>query len=163
MKGKWTRVLVLGKYLVPKNNKWLERIFLLFGFIFFDYFATLIFCTIPAEEANPYVRMFIEKYGIVLGLTLFDFLINFPIYLILCFNSRVISLPQRLSKIVDPLIDVIFAWFLAGSHFSGATSWFWSAPDLMRQATGFAIYLIFSATFNQLKVIFARAVGFLQN
>jgi len=92
-----------------------------------------------------------EKYGIVLGLTMFDFLINFPIYLILCFNSHVISLPQRLSKIVDPLIDVILAWFLAGFHFSGATSWFWPAPDLLRQATGFGIYLTIAIVSSQLR------------
>jgi len=142
MESKWSYVLVFGKYLVPRNNKWLKRTCLVFGFVFLDYLATLAFCATPAEEANPYVRMFMENYGIALGLTMFDFLVNFPIYLILCFDSRFISLPQRLSRRVDPLIDVVLAWFLAGSHFNGATSWFWLAPDLTRQATGFGIYLV---------------------
>ena len=129
-------------YLIPKNNIWLKRICLLFIFIWFDYFATLIFCTTPAKEANPYVRIFMENYGIPLGLTIFDFLINLPIYLILCFNSHFISLPQKLSKIVNPLIEVSLAWFLAGYHFNGATSWFWPTSDLMRQATGSGLYLV---------------------
>jgi len=128
--------------LVPKNNIWLKRMCLIFGFILLDYFATLAFCITPMEEANPYLRVFIENYGIFLGLTVFDFLINLPIYLILCFNSHFISLPAPLSKMVDPLVDVILAWFLAGAHFNGATSWFWFAPDLIRQITGFGIYLV---------------------
>jgi len=142
MEDYWSRLLAFRRYLVPKNNRWLKRIFIVFGFILLDYFATLAFCTNPAEEANPHLRVFLENYGIVVGLTLFDFLINLPIYLILCFDSHFVSLPARLSKIVEPLIDLILAWFLAGAHFSGATSWFWAAPDLTRQATGFGMYLI---------------------
>jgi len=136
------RVLFFGKYLVPKNNIWLKRMCLLFGFILLDYFATLAFCITPMKEANLHVRVFMENYGIFLGLTAFVFLINLPIYLILCFNSHVISLPAQLSKIVNPLVDVIFAWFLAGAHFNGAASWFWTAPGLIRQVTGFGIYLV---------------------
>ena len=142
MEDHWNGLLVFGRYLVPKNNKWFKRICLVFGFILLDYFATLAFCTNPAEEANPYLRGFLENYGIVVGLTLFDFLINLPIYLILCFDSHLVSLPTRLLKIVEPSVDLILAWFLAGAHFSGATSWFWIVPDLMRQAVGFGIYLI---------------------
>ena len=142
MGNNWERVLFFGRYLVPKNNIWLKRMCLMFGFILLDYFATLAFCTTPMEEANPHLRVFMENHGVFLGLTIFDFLINLPIYLILCFNSHFISLPAPLSKIVDPLVDVILAWFLAGAHFNGATSWFWLAPDLIRQATGFGIYLV---------------------
>lgn len=141
MEDHWSRLLAFGRYLVPKNNKWLKRICIVFSFILLDYFATLAFCTSPAEEANPHLRVFLENYGIFVGLTLFDFLINLPIYLILCFNSHFVSLPTRLSKVVDPSVDLILAWFLAGAHFSGATSWFWTAPDLMRQGIGFGIYL----------------------
>jgi len=142
MEDHWNGLLVFGRYLVPKNNKWFKRICIVFGFILLDYFATLAFCTNPAEEANSYLRGFLENYGIVVGLTLFDFLINLPIYLILCFDSHLVSLPTRLLKIVEPSVDLILAWFLAGAHFSGATSWFWTVPDLMRQAVGFGIYLI---------------------
>jgi len=141
MGNNWERVLFFGKYLVPKNNIWLKRMGLLFGFVLLDYFATLAFCTTMMEEANPHLRVFMENYGIFWGLTIFDFLINLPIYLILCFNSRLISLPARLSKIMNHLVDVILAWFLAGAHFNGAASWFWTAPDLIRQMTGFGIYL----------------------
>ena len=141
MGNNWERVLFFGKYLVPKNNIWLKRMGLLFGFVLLDYFVTLAFCTTMMEEANPHLRVFMENYGIFWGLTIFDFLINLPIYVILCFNSRLISLPARLSKIVEPLVDVILAWLLAGAHFNGAASWFWTAPDLIRQMTGFGIYL----------------------
>ena len=142
MEDPWSSLLTLEKYLVPKNNKWLKRICVVFGFILFDYFATLAFCTNPTEEANPHLRMFLENYGIVVGLTMFDFLINLPIYLALCFDSHFVILPTRLTKIVEPLVDLVLAWFLAGAHFSGATSWFWIVPDLMRHAVGFGIYLI---------------------
>jgi len=148
MEAKWSRFLLLRKYLVPKNNKWLKRICILFAFILLDYFATLALCTTPAEEANPYLRIFLEKYGIAVGLTIFDFFISFPIYLILCFDSHFISLPARLSRIVEPLVDVILAWFLAGAHFNGATSWFWIAPDSIRQVTGFSIYLVIAMGLN---------------
>jgi len=150
MEDHWSRLLAFGKCLIPKNDKGLKRICIVFGFILLDYFATLAFCTNPAEEANPHLRVFLENYGIVVGLTLFDFLINLPIYLILCFDSHFVSLPPRLSKIVEPLVDLILAWFLAGAHFSGATSWFWIAPDLMRQATGFGIYLIIAVNLYHL-------------
>jgi hypothetical protein len=141
MGNNWAHFLFFGKYLVPKNNIWLKRMCLVFGFILLDYFATLAFCTTPMEEANPHVRFFMDNYGVFWGLTIFDLLINLPIYLILCFNSHVVSLSAHLSKIVDPIVDVFLGWFLAGFHFNGATSWFWTAPDLIRQITGFGIYL----------------------
>jgi hypothetical protein len=141
MGNNWERILFFGKYLIPKNNLWSRRMCLLFGFILLDYFATLFFCTTPMKEANPHLRVFMENYGILLGLTIFDFLINLPVYLILSFNSHFISLPARLAKIVEPLVDVTLAWFLAGAHFNGAASWFWAAPDWIRQITGFSIYL----------------------
>ena len=134
-------ILFFGKYLIPKNNVWLRRMCILFGFILLDYFATLFFCINPMEEANPHLRAFMENYGIFWGLRIFDFLINIPIYLILSFNSRLIILPARLSKIVEFLVDLVLAWFLAGAHFGGAASWFWTAPDWIRQITGFSVYL----------------------
>jgi len=47
-----------------------------------------------------------------------------------------------LSRIVEPLVDIIFAWFLAGLHFYAATSWFWTVPDILRQVVGAGIYLV---------------------
>jgi len=114
----------------------------LFVFILLDYFATLGFCTMPQEEANPYARIFLENYGVAKSLTMFVFLINFPIYQILCFDSHLIVCPPRLTRIVEPLVAVILAWFLAGAHFNGAASWFWAAPNLILQATGLSLYLV---------------------
>lgn len=141
MGANWERLLSSGGYLVPKNSVWLKRAGLLFGFILVDYLATLIFIKSPIEEGNLLVRTFMENHGILLGLTLFDLLINIPIYLIICFNSHFVTLPSNLSKITDPIIDVFLAWFVAGYHYSGATSWFWTSPHLIRQITGFSIYL----------------------
>ena len=149
MGAKWERLLLFGRYLVPKNNLWLKRAALLFGFTLLDYITTLLFITTPIEEGNLLVRAFMESYGIFLGLTIFDLLINIPIYLILCFNSHFVSLPQKLSKITDPVIDVFLAWFVAGHHYNGATSWFWTAPELIRQLTGFSIYLVIAAIASQ--------------
>lgn len=143
------RLLHLRRYLVPKNNVWLTRAFLLFGFILLDYLATLIFIKSPIDEGNLLVRMFMENYGIILGLTIFDVLINVPIYLIICFNSHFANLPSRFSKIADPIIELFLAWFVAGYHYSGATSWFWTAPDMIRQITGFSIYITFAVIASQ--------------
>ena len=132
----------LKKCLVPQNNIWLKRIIVVFSFVLFDFVVTLALCTTPTEEGNPYAKVFMELFGISSGLAMFDFLMNFPIYTMLCFNSHFINLPKRLSKVVDPLVDIVFAWFLAGTHFYAATSWFWPAPVILRQVVGAGIYLV---------------------
>jgi hypothetical protein len=146
---KWQRLLLFGGYLIPKNDLWLKRAGLLLGFILLDYLTTLIFIHTPSEEGNLLVRAFMENYGIFLGLTIFDVLINLPIYLILCLNSHFVAMPSHMSKIVNPVIDIFFAWFVAGYHYSGATSWFWTSPDLIRQTVGFSIYLLILAVATQ--------------
>ena len=128
------------KYLIPRNNFWMKRIFVLFAFIFMDYLVTLILCTTPAEEGNLLARSFMETYGIPLGLTLFDFIANFPIYIMLCLNSHFINLSPKLSRVAETFVDIVFAWFIAGLHFNGATSWVWFAPDILRQTLGAALY-----------------------
>ncbi|MDG6223435.1 MAG: hypothetical protein IAX21_02820 [Candidatus Bathyarchaeota archaeon] len=140
MGDRYVKILQKGKYLIPKNNIWLTRAGLLFGFILLDYLFTLIFINAPYEEGNLLVRYFMETYGIFWGLTIFDILINIPVYLIICMNSHLAPLPSKLSKIVDPIIDAFLAWFVAGYHYNGATSWFWAASGFTRQITGFLIY-----------------------
>jgi len=136
----YKKLLHLGKYLIPKNNLWLKRTGLLFGFVLLDYLATLLFINAPIEEGNLLVRYFMETYGIFWGLTIFDLLINVPVYLIICLNSHFVILPSTLSKIMDPIIDAFLAWFVAGYHYNGGTSWFWPASGFTRQLTGFFIY-----------------------
>lgn len=132
------------KYLIPKNNSWTKRLFLLFCFIFLDYFVTLISCSTPAQEANIRAREFMEIYGIPLGLTMFNLLMSAPIYLTLSLDSHLIHLPHPWSKTVEFFIDIIFACFIAAPHFSGATSWFWQTPEMLRRTLGASIYLIVS-------------------
>jgi hypothetical protein len=129
-------------FFFPKNNRWLKRTFLVFAFIFFDYLITLIFCQAPYEEANPYARGFMEGFGIPLGLTLFVLIANLPIYLTLSLDSHIVRFPFKIAIVTETFVDVAFAWFVAGLHFGGATSWFWGAPDLMRQALGMLLYLV---------------------
>jgi len=131
----------LKYFFFPKNNHWLKRTFLVFVFIFFDYFITLIFCQAPYEEANLYARGFMESFGIPLGLTLFVLIANLPIYLALTLDSHIVRFPFKIAIVTEIFVDVVFAWFVAGLHFGGATSWFWYAPDLMRQALGMLLYL----------------------
>ena len=157
----WKRLAFFGKYLVPKNNVWLKRAGLLFGFIMLDYLVTLIFIKSPLDEGNILVRSFMQNYGIFLGLTIFDLLINLPIYLIICFNSHFVALPPKFSKFVDPTIDVFLAWFVAGYHYSGATSWFWTTPHLTRQITGFIVYVSIFVIASQASKI-QQIVGYKQ-
>jgi len=132
----------LKYFFFPKNNHWLKRIFLVFVFIFFDYFVTLVFCHVPSEEANLYARAFMESFGIPLGLSLFVFVANMPIYMTLSLDSYFVRLPFKIALITESFVDIVFAWFVAGLHFSGGTSWFWCAPDLMRQALGMLLYVV---------------------
>lgn len=142
MKLEATSLVVAMRYLVPRNNVWLKRVFVLFAFIFMDYLATLLLCKTPLEEGNLFARGFMESYGIPLGLTLFDLIANFPIYIVLCLNSHLINLPPKLSNLVEITVDVVFAWFIAGLHFNGAASWFWFAPDVLRQSLGAFLYFL---------------------
>ena len=130
------------KYFIPRKNIWRTRLILLLSFIMFDYTATLAFCSAPIFEGNIYARAFMETFGIGLGLTLFNIITTTPLYLIFSVDSHMIRLPPKIAKLTNPVVDGIFAWFIAGVRFNGATSWFWSAPLVVRQITGAALYLI---------------------
>jgi hypothetical protein len=127
-------------FLLPRNNQWLRRTALVFAFVIFDYLSTLMFCRAPREEANLYARAFMENLGIPLGLTLFVLLTNLPIHITLSLDSHIIRLPSKIAAITELFVDVIFAWFIAGLHFSGGTSWFWNSQDLTRQVFGALLY-----------------------
>jgi hypothetical protein len=114
---------------------------LVFAFILFDYLSTLIFCRVPSEEANVFARSFMENFGIPLGLTLFVLVVNLPVYMTLSLDSHVIKISSKAATLVEPFVDSVFAWFIAGLHFSGGSSWFWCAPSLTRQVFGALLYL----------------------
>jgi hypothetical protein len=142
MQSKLGTMLSPKYLLLPRNNHWLKRTALVFAFILFDYLSTLVFCRAPHEEANLYARICMENFGIPLGLTLFVLVINLPIYITLSLDSHVIRLPSRTAIVIEPFVDTMFAWFVAGLHFSGGASWFWHSPSLMRQVFGAFLYLI---------------------
>lgn len=131
----------LKYFFLPKNNHWLKRIALVFAFILFDYLSTIIFCNSPLEEANVYARIFMENFGIPLGLTLFVLTANLPIYMTLSMDSHIVKFPGKIAIVVETLVDVMFAWFIAGLHFNGGASWFWYMPSLARQVFGAFLYL----------------------
>ncbi|MEM0357301.1 MAG: hypothetical protein QXL77_02875 [Candidatus Bathyarchaeia archaeon] len=132
----------LRYFLIPNNNHWFRRTVLVFAFILFDYFSTMTFCRAPWEEANVYARFFMENFGIHVGLTLFVVMVNFPVYMLLTFDSHVVRLPGRIAVAAETFTDFVFAWFVAGLHFDGGASWFWSAPSLLRQGLGAVLYLL---------------------
>jgi hypothetical protein len=134
--------LGLRKLLLPKNNLWSRRVTLVFTFVLFDYLSTLAFCHAPQEEANMLARAFMESLGIIPGLTLFVLTSNLPIYVTLSFDSHMVRLPSKIAPLLEVPVDALFAWFVAGVHFNGGSSWFWSAPDLLRQAFGAILYII---------------------
>jgi len=129
-------------FIVPRKNHWAKRIILVFSFIFFDYISTLVFCQASHQEANPYVRIFMENLGIPLGLTLFVVLANLPIYVTLSLDSHIVRIPSKIAAVIEIVLDVIFGWFIAGLHFSGGSSWFWYTPDLTRQVLGAFLYCL---------------------
>jgi hypothetical protein len=111
-------------------------------FVLLDYLVTLLMISYPREEANIFARSFMEMFGVALGLTLFSALINLPVYLIL---GILAFYPTRLQIATSPLagsgLDVAFAWFVAGTHFSGALSWVCVGPTLLYQLVGAGLYL----------------------
>jgi hypothetical protein len=128
-------------FLLPKSNRWLKRTALVFAFVLFDYFSTLVFCHAPHEEANLFARAFMENFGVPFGLTLFVVMMNLPIYVTLSLDSHVVKLPLKAAVVAEFIVDLAFAWFIAGSHFNGGASWFWSEPDFVRQILGAVLYL----------------------
>jgi hypothetical protein len=147
MQSKLGTMLSPKYLLLPRNNHWLKRTALVFAFILFDYLSTLVFCRAPHEEANLYARIFMENFGIPLGLTMFVLVINLPVYITLSLDSHVIRLPPRTAIVIETFVDTMFAWFVAGSHFSGGTSWFWHSPSLMLQVFGAFLYLVIAFLF----------------
>jgi hypothetical protein len=139
------------RYFIPRKNIWLKRFMLLLGFIMFDYIVTLAFCNIPVQEANVYARAFMEVFGIPFGLTLFSIITTTPIYLVFSIDSHLVNLPQKITQRMDPIIDFIFAWSVAGAHFNGATSWFWNATTLTRQLVGTMFYLLLASLLLYIK------------
>jgi hypothetical protein len=75
-------------------------------------------------------------------LTLFSLLINLPVFLILGLLAFYPSCSSfAASPFTTPGLDIAFAWFVAGTHFSGALSWIVNGPSLLYQITGAALYL----------------------
>jgi len=138
-----TGILNLKQFFIPRNNHWFRRTVLVFAFISFDYLSTLIFCHVPSEEANVFARSFMENLGIPLGLTIFVLVVNLPVYMMLSLDSHVIKIPSKTAILAESFVDLVFAWFIAGLHFCGGSSWFWCAPSLMRQIFGALLYLVF--------------------
>jgi hypothetical protein len=130
------------KYFIPCKNIWLKRFLVILGFVMFDYLVTLTLCDSPFREANVYARAFMETFGIKPGVTLFNLITIAPLYFIFSIDSHLINLPSRITKISDPLVDFIFAWFVAGTRFNGATSWFWNTMSIIRQMSGAALYIL---------------------
>jgi hypothetical protein len=135
---------VQQKYRKRKNmrNIWFQKMLLLSSFILLDYLITLLLISYPGQEANILARSFMETFGVTTGLTLFSLLINIPVFLILgmlAFHPRILSFAA--SPAATPGLDIAFAWFVAGTHFSGALSWLVDGPSLLYQLTGAALYL----------------------
>jgi len=128
------------RYLIPKGV-WLKRTLILFGFILLDLIVTAVLCRSPSMEANPYARSFMEIYGIIPGLTIFNLIVSTPVYAVLIFDSHMIKYTRHYRDKVEVIIDLAFGWLIAGSRFNGAMSWLWNTSHLTRQTLGFIIYL----------------------
>jgi len=124
------------------RNVWFQRMTLLALFILLDYIITLLLVSHPDEEANVLARGFMNTFGVASGLTIFSLLVNLPVFLILgllAFYPGYSSFTS--STFATQGLDIAFAWFVAGAHFSGALSWIVNGPSLLYQITGAALYL----------------------
>lgn len=124
------------------QNTWFQKMLLLSAFILLDYIITLLLISYPREEANVLARGFMEALGVPLGLTIFSLLINLPVFLILGLLAFHPKYPWFEGfSFATPGLDIGFAWFVAGTHFSGALSWIVGGPSILYQLTGAALYL----------------------
>jgi hypothetical protein len=124
------------------QNTWFQKMLLLSSFILLDYIITLLLISYPGEEANVFARGFMEAFGVTLGLTIFSLLINLPVFMVL---GLLAFHPTHLGfgalSFATPGLDIVLAWFVAGTHFSGALSWIVGSSTVLYQLTGAVLYL----------------------
>jgi hypothetical protein len=107
----------------------------------FDLSITWLSLSDLAEEGNIFARAFMEILGLPFGLVLFSSIVTFVLLLILWFCSHMFDNTSGMMKTAGIIaLDFSLAWFVAGVHFVGGTSWFWLAPELLRHFIGAGIY-----------------------
>lgn len=84
-----------------------------------------------------------QTFGISFGLVLFSMIIGSILAAILLLSKFIMAnLKGAIGLIIILALDLCFAWFVAGMHFVGGTSWFWLAPEIVREVMGAGLYLI---------------------
>ncbi len=125
------------------KSSWILRFSILFGFVIFDLLSTRFFISGLAEEGNSYARALMQTFGISFGLVLFSMIIGSILAAILLLSKFIMAnLKGAIGLIIILALDLCFAWFVAGMHFVGGTSWFWLAPEIVREVMGAGLYLI---------------------
>lgn len=125
------------------KSLWTMRFFVLLGFVVFDLLSTRCFISGLAEEGNSYARVLMQTFGISAGLILFSVAIAGILALILYLSKSIVANRKGTAGLTIVLgLDICFAWFVAGMHFVGGTSWFWLAPEIVRSLMGAGIYLV---------------------
>ena len=125
------------------NISWTARFFVLQSFVVFDLLVTWLSLSSLVEEGNIFARAFMGILGVPSGLVLFSGIVTLVLLLILWFCSHMFDNTCGMMKTVGIIaLDFSLAWFVAGVHFVGGTSWFWFAPELLRQFIGAGIYFV---------------------
>ncbi|MEM4703853.1 MAG: DUF5658 family protein [Candidatus Bathyarchaeia archaeon] len=115
---------------------------MLSSFATFDLASTLLFLKHSAEEANVLAKSYLGAFGHPTGLILFNLLTTAFLVLILYFSNQTLDRTTGLAKLLGLMVlDGCLAWFVAGAHFVGGTSWFWEAPEMLRHLIGACLYL----------------------
>ncbi len=121
---------------------WATRFLILQGFIVFDLSLTWLSISSLAEESNIIARGLMQVIGPWSGLILFSGIITGVLFLVLLFCSHMFDNVNGLVKSAGTIaLDFGLAWFVAGVHFAGGTSWCWLAPQFLRHLIGANIYL----------------------
>jgi hypothetical protein len=122
---------------------WATRFLVLLGFVAFDLSATWLSLSSSAEESNVFARNLMQVLGFSTGLILFSGIVTCALFLILRFCSRMLDNIEGTVKTVGIVtLDFGLAWFVAGAHFVGGTSWFWPVPEMLRHIIGASIYVL---------------------
>jgi uncharacterized integral membrane protein len=130
------------------NAPWAARFIVLQSFVVFDLSITLLSLSSMSNEGNVFARVFMEVLGFPAGLVLFSIIVTGILLLILRFCRHMFSNASGMVKTVGTIaLDFSMAWFVAGVHFVGGTSWFWLAPELLRHFIGASIYFMVLTAF----------------
>lgn len=105
--------------------------------------STRLYITSINEESNAIARSLMQDFGVTVGLAIMCLVLGLLLGVLVGFCRFVFAKKTNgLTWLTIFVVDGFLAWFIAGSHFAGGTSWFWLVPEISRHLLGAGIYFV---------------------